>query len=282
MNATFPREMPGRCLLLGTFALRDDYPICYECTALKSKKGQNMYRTAISLLAAAGLGLGLVQAASAADLPRGPVYKAPAMMAPVYSWTGLYIGGNVGGSFGEAKTDVTFAGFPLGSTKTNPTGVIGGGQIGYNWQIAPTWLLGVETDFQGSSQSDSATLLAGLGVTNKLDWFGTVRGRLGYTGFADRWMIYATGGLAYAHTKTDGLVFGVPFTGEDTRTGWTVGAGIEAATWLPNWTWKVEYLYMDLGKTTVTDPTGFLNLSSRYTDNIVRFGINYKFGGSNY
>ena len=192
----------------------------------------------------------------------------------------------------------------------------GGGQIGYNWQFAPMGVLGIEADLQTSRQKnsnrfvdsfslsdhlDNPTILDGTTVTDheaKISWFGTVRGRLGYA-----WndvLLYGTGGLAYGKvglsgtsvstvtTSGAGLGGNPPFTTVGAATfatsavnlGWTAGAGIEGAL-ANNWTWKAEYLHMDLGSVSVTGkaPTGvaFTATSSKFTDDIVRVGLNYRF-----
>src|SRR5450830_1568815 len=154
-------------------------------------RSKQMRKIIISVLAATTLGVG---AAAAADIsrraPAAPMY-AP---APVFSWNGFYIGANAG--WGWANTDVTnIGGFNVvGSSNMN--GFVGGGQIGYNWQGASPLVLGIEADFQGTGQSRSDSAL-GITVDEKLPWFGTVRGRIGYA--FDRTMIYATGGLTYAN-----------------------------------------------------------------------------------
>jgi outer membrane immunogenic protein len=147
-----------------------------------------MRRIGIAVLAS----LALIGGASAADMPvKAPVYKAP-VVAPPYNWTGFYIGLNVGGSWGHQDNDLVTVpgGVTLFSNSDNLDGFIGGGQIGYNWQ-ADQWVFGLEADFQGSSQkSDGSFVLlpiAGVAVvpgltaayTDKLEWFGTVRGRIG-------------------------------------------------------------------------------------------------------
>jgi outer membrane immunogenic protein len=275
--------------------------------------------------------------AMAADMP----VKAPAL-APmtVYSWTGFYVGGNVGYGWGQASNNWNY--FAPNSTTGNANcavqascfivgdtnhlnGVFGGGQVGYNWQFNRNWLAGIEADFQGSGQQGSQNLSVGfianglpatgfLSHTEKMPWFGTFRGRLGYT--ADRWVIYATGGLAYGRVDFNGtatatgffspFVPGSPpcpsspcplanFNAGATKIGWTVGAGVEAAI-VGNWSVKAEYLYMDLGTVTASLATvpgcfgtpatcnntaaGVLNYSSKVTDNIVRVGLNYRFGSN--
>jgi outer membrane immunogenic protein len=149
--------------------------------------------------------LALTQIASAADLPR----KAPAAPPPppVYNWTGLYVGGNVGYGWGVSSDLETTVADPFGiglvalaaagglqRPDVRPDGVIGGGQIGYNWMFAPSWVFGVVADFQGSGMKESATTfvsIPGFAASNqsnsvKIDWFGTLRGKLGYA--ANNWL----------------------------------------------------------------------------------------------
>lgn len=246
--------------------------------------------TGVTLIA-----LTAVAPAIAADLSAAPAYKAPPMV-PAYNWTGFYVGANIGGSFGNADTSVALAGLAAG-TSFNMDGVVGGGQIGYNWQNGP-WVWGLEADFQGTSQSGSGSasqtvnifvdpaVTGNLAYTEKLPWFGTVRGRLGFTP-ANRWLVYATGGLAYGEVDTNSTltdsaptITSVGNSFNNTRTGWTVGGGVEAALW-GNWTGKLEYLYVDLGSVSNTF-TGLgvftpVTISSHVTDNIVRVGLNYRF-----
>jgi outer membrane immunogenic protein len=186
-----------------------------------------------------------------------------------------------------------------------PSGVIGGGQIGYDWQFAPLWVLGFVADIQASDMRDSATAAApnignftSITESNsaRVDWFGTVRAKAGFVA-NNNWLIYGTGGLAYGHVHAntafndpsfDASLVPVTFTGatSDTKTGWTAGAGIEYAL-SPNWTVGAEYLYVDLGTISVTETqaTGAATLASTFTsgskfrDNIARLIINYKFGG---
>ena len=253
----------------------------------------------------------------------GMFYKAPPAQLAAYNWTGFYLGANVGLGVARDRTTTplnTFAtatgapGLSAAETFTlAPLGAIGGGQVGYNWQVAPRWVLGIETDFQGSSQKDSACMncffLApspggssgafGTSYTQAIDWFGTLRGRLGWT--HGTVLVYATGGLAYGHIKTDEVVNTIPFlTGvttaasfSQTKIGWTAGAGVEGQL-VGNWTAKAEYLYMDLGSVSgnVVAPQTVIPLNvnpnnvnisenrgfnSAIHDHIFRVGVNYKF-----
>jgi outer membrane immunogenic protein len=211
--------------------------------------------------------------------------------ADTFSWTGGYIGINAGYAGGKFKhpgslTDEV-SGETLFSDSANfdADGFIGGAQIGYNWQLDNRVVLGVEADFQGSSvKGDETYDLAGVeaGIETKVEWFGTVRARLGYTP-VDRLLVYATGGLAYGKVESSlSLSDGVDSVSDSyskTKAGWTVGAGAEYAL-DKNWTIKGEYLYTDLGKRTLIDYTDAglnLNLKNDVQFHTIRVGLNYKF-----
>jgi len=214
------------------------------------------------LLAGAGLlALGVVSA-SAADLPARMPAKAPVYVPPMaYNWTGFYLGINGGGGFGRSEFSGTL---PSGGFDTS--GGLVGGTIGYNWQTGPV-VFGLEgdADWSGLKGSTTCGLVTSCDVRN--DFLATIRGRLGYA--FDRWMPYVTGGAAIGNVKTSIAGFGDT---DKTRTGWTVGGGIEASIAGP-WTAKVEYLYVDLGDA----DTAVAGTSASFTSNIVRAGINYKF-----
>ncbi len=208
------------------------------------------------LIATTALTALAVTAAVAADLPaqRMPA-KAPVMM-PAYNWTGFYLGVNLGGAWTDtAITDIS--------------GVIGGAQIGYNWQaLGSPFVFGIEADFQGSSQSKTVT--AGpVSASAKLPWFGTVRGRLGYA--FDRVMVYATGGFAYQELEVSLTAPLIAASASQTGTGYTVGGGIEWAFW-DRWSTKAEYLYVNTSGITVLGVS-----SGRVDNNVVRAGLNYRF-----
>ena len=278
-------------------------------------------RVLLSTIAALAVG---TASALAADIPT----KAPParVMAPILTWNGFYIGLNGGYSWGKAGRDITFFNPlngaliipPIGTGSTSDSNLEGGvfgGQIGYNWQFS-NWVFGLETDAQWSGQRGSATAVCGAtsaviagpclpGLTfvpaaaigtvatleQKLEWFGTFRGRAGFAVMPSV-LLYATGGAAYGSIKTNlglagftpnGTPVAIAGSSSDTRLGWTVGGGIEGK-FAPNWSAKVEYLYMDLGSvsSTAVFPTAAgvpigVSLNSRITDNIIRGGINYHF-----
>ncbi|MGA8970817.1 MAG: outer membrane protein [Pseudolabrys sp.] len=187
-------------------------------------------------------------AAVAADLPRGPApyyYPPPA----VYNWTGFYAGLNLGYEWGTVT-----------NSSINPSGIAGGGQIGYNWQIGQ-FVFGAEADIQASAADDT---FASYKFSNP--WFGSVRGRAGYA--INNVLLYGTLGLAYGNLDAQlGSL-------EENKTlvGWTGGLGMEVG-FTPNWSAKVEYLYMDLGSRAYTI-TGVDNgLQASY----FRLGVNYHF-----
>jgi outer membrane immunogenic protein len=217
--------------------------------------------TSISLLALS------VASATAADLPRAaPAYKAP-VAAPVFNWTGGYIG--INGGYGWGTSDWGFFG-----ADAKPSGGLVGLTLGYNWQgIGSPWVFGLEGDINWSDMKGSfANLVCPIGCEIKNEWFGTVRGRVGYA--VDRLMPYVTGGLAFGEVKAS--INGIGTT-SDTNFGWVVGAGLEGAL-APNWTAKIEYLYMDLGNTNCgVLLCGPLANDIDFRANIVRAGVNYKF-----
>jgi outer membrane immunogenic protein len=232
-------------------------------------------------------------AAAAADLPSSkgaPDFAPPA--PPAFSWSGFYIGANAGISTGEDSLSVTAPAVLGGSEgfRANSGGFSGGGQIGYNFEVpSANVVLGVEADFQGSTQRADYEDVFGAGleeaIGTKLNWWGTARGRIGYA-FGNI-LPYITGGFAYGHA-TDFINFsGVgigagseEFSWSSTRTGWTAGAGVEYAI-THNLTAKIEYLYTDLGSFSngVADfgaPVAE-NFDTRIVFHTVRAGLNWKF-----
>jgi outer membrane immunogenic protein len=286
-------------------------------------------------------GAAFILAASGSAFAQAP----PPPPAPVYNWTGWYAGVNAGASFGDVKTDfnapVTISVTSLimiigtgtrtfgfaGSNTNYPSGFMGGGQIGYNWQLSPIWVAGLEADFQGADEREHSTLTNNLsgfvsfdgfsaGVVGstvfdyatKIEWFGTVRPRIGYVWGDGTVMSYVTGGLAYGKVDVEGTATSSGTAGSPTfsvtqafghsqvNTGWVVGYGTEGVIdfWgSRNWTWKIEGLYMDLGHLDATGPgssstntepgvqittaTGQVTTHSHFTDGILRAGLNYKF-----
>lgn len=241
--------------------------------------------------------------AHAADLPPMVPTAPPPPICCNYNWTGFYLGANVGGSWGRESHQIfdgTAGIFEVGVTN-NPNGVIGGGQVGYNWQFAPWFgwgtgtVLGIEADFQGASQKSTINeafsdprfgpVTFSGSVEDKLQSFGTVRGRAGIA--FDRVLWYATGGWAFGQRQLSGPLTSsnaagpistTAFSTSSRMNGWTAGAGIEWA-FLGNWSARFEYLYIDFGSQgDVSIPGGpFIVTNGHFVDNVARVGVNYKF-----
>lgn len=266
--------------------------------------------------------------AFAADLAPRPYTKAPVMVDPGYNWTGFYAGLDGGYSWGRANTTIApFAGiFPVTAFAPfhqDVNGGLAGGQIGYNWQLDRTWVLGLEGDIQWTGERSSTSLTTvgprygafsdgtpnALGpdfnaiatqtasLSYDLQWFATFRGRAGVLA-EPQTLLYVTGGLAIgefnytAQTTTSVQVFtpglagttpfgapivlaGASASSSDTRVGWTAGGGVERK-FSPNWSAKLEYLYMDFGSKTYF--AGTANQADvSFHDHIFRAGINYAF-----
>lgn len=216
----------------------------------------------ILLATAAVIALGTVSA-SAADISRRVV--APARSSTVvveqssYNWTGPYVGAFAGYGWGKSNFSA-----PLSSGSFDLSGGTFGGTLGYNWQINQA-VLGLEGDIGWSNIRGSGNC-GTLSCSTRNSWLGTVRGRAGVA--VDRWMPYVTGGFAFGDIKTSVSGFG---DSTSTKTGWTLGAGVEAAISGP-WTAKVEYLYVDLGR-----GGSVIGSDASYKTNIVRAGLNYRF-----
>ncbi len=251
----------------------------------------------------------LTGAAFAADLPSRkapPAYIPPPPPPPM--WTGFYAGLNLGGGWSANSVNsnnYALYGSPAngrfyvlpGNTNasSNAGGVVGGGQVGYNYEFRPSIVVGLETDIQGTSMSSGGNrnwalypdpavaggflnpLLPGGNAGLSLPWFGTLRGRVGYL-FTPTMLLYGTGGFAYGGVQSN-------FSGgSNTRTGWTAGGGVEWM-FMPNWSAKAEYLYTDLssggGWWAAAAPgfAGYGNLGyhNHPQFNVVRVGVNYHF-----
>lgn len=216
--------------------------------------------------------------AAAADL--ATKYPVKAVPVPVFSWTGFYIGANVGYGGDSFNYDVNFFGVPVANLGLTSSGFFVGGQIGYNYQFANNVVLGIETDLQWSDISGNINAsvigLPVLSAGSSIDYFGTIRARLGYA--IDRFLPYITGGVAYGKSSTDVTLLGVPlFSDSSTNWGWTVGAGGEFAI-TNNWTFKAEYLYVDLGTSDLTvAPIAGLTINQDNKFHTFKAGVNYKF-----
>lgn len=177
----------------------------------------------------------------------------------VVNWSGLYFGANVGYGWSENADNL------------DPTGGFGGGQIGYNFQSG-NLVFGLEADFQGSGISDSVP-----GDKSSLDWFGSVRARLGFA--VHNALVYSTAGFGYGQVHNNGCIFNFG-CGTETQSGWVIGGGVEYKL-APSWSVRAEYLYYDLDAP-FSSPVGPLGdgLGDRTQFSTFRIGVNYFIGQS--
>jgi outer membrane immunogenic protein len=269
--------------------------------------------TCLTIVACASLALALTAFGGPEPMPSGKEMKQVAPAPPPecdFTWTGFYFGGNAGYGWGNGDTHfqplpdaVTFFSLEPTTLNSDPSGFIGGGQVGYNWQWNKWLVLGIETDFQGTDIEGHKTRGPIIDITGapnaadsflraseRMQWFGSTRGRIGIAPIC-RLLIYGTGGVAYgnvdyaADTDFDnGFTYTTKFS--ETNVGWTAGGGIE---WMltHHWTLKAEYLHYDLGSTSRTNPqllddvrTGTIFFVRNHFDtsgDMVRGGFNFKF-----
>jgi outer membrane immunogenic protein len=218
--------------------------------------------------------------ALAADLSR-PVYtKAPPPAPPPFSWTGFYLGANIGGAWANGHLDDNFTGASFGFDNA---GFIGGGQAGFNYQIN-NFVFGVEGDIDGTTMSKTGVgVLTPIGTLqghDSTDWIATLTGRVGIAW--DRWLWYAKGGGAWLQESATltNLTTGVSAGNSTTLDGWTAGVGVEWAFY-DNWSAKLEYDYIGLNNWSPATSNIFVNDFVTLHGNVQVFkaGINYRFGG---
>jgi outer membrane immunogenic protein len=222
----------------------------------------------IKLSVAAVMLVSVSAVSEAADVEHAPVHRLPPPAMPlIYSWTGFYVGGHLG----------------VGWADGGSSGFLGGGQVGFNYQINPQWVLGVEGDIAGTTIKDTVNAsfvfpgaIATANATASLDWVSTLAARAGYA--FDRWLIYGKVGGAWAHASaniTSSIIMpnvgaiGVGTTINQTVSGLLLGVGTEYALW-GNWSAKVEYNMMDFGNNNPFADNKF---------NVFKAGLNYRFGG---
>ncbi|ABD09243.1 outer membrane protein [Rhodopseudomonas palustris HaA2] len=210
--------------------------------------------------------------ALAADLAARPYNKAPvyAPPAPIYNWTGFYIGGHIGGAFAGDNSIGT------GVTAGSDGKFLGGVQVGYDWQFAPSWVLGVEGQYSWLSGTNDAVSFTVPGVAGTYTYadnqrgLASVTGRLGYT-----WgpaLLYVKGGWAYADYTSSLTLSGVgTVSSTSSQDGYTVGGGLEYL-FAQNWSGKIEYQYYDFGN--VDLGAGF---TAKNDQHVVKAGLNYRF-----
>jgi outer membrane autotransporter protein len=180
----------------------------------------------------------------------------PPLMQPIYTWNGFYVGGHFGGvSTREDATD------GVTTVSPDPSGVLGGVQAGYNYQLAPNWLLGVEGELSWTSASAT-----NLDFNSRHNWYDTFDGRLGYV--MGPWLLYAKGGVAWMNAD-----YSVPGASVNvTRTGWNIGAGAEFMI-APQWSAKAEYNFLDFGTDNLGFPLAGIGVNTQVNE--FKVGVNY-------
>jgi outer membrane immunogenic protein len=252
-------------------------------------EGTTMRKCAFTLVAAAAVSLAASQVASAADLgrppPPAPAYVPPP--APVFSWTGFYIGGNLGAAWTQGDVSDSF-----GNSFSNSQKAVfaGGGQVGANYQF--NWLVvGVEADFDwlaNNSNSSNAVFVPGVGnlqFSANDRWITTLAGRVGVA--ANNWLFYAKGGGGWVGVNNPTLTNvttggSISVSNSNSNSGWLAGAGIEWA-FAPNWTAKLEYDFLGLNNSSLTVPVGtpiiggdVVTITNRDVQTLT-VGVNYLF-----
>jgi outer membrane immunogenic protein len=272
-----------------------------------------MRRMFLGLLTLAGVSLSGIMPGSAADMGLPAKAAAPLPVAPAFSWTGFYIGGNVGAGWGTTETTADIGAavapfispatlafqLPLSSQTVN--GFLGGGQVGWNWQTG-VFVFGVEGDVEWENLKGSGPCVLILQCNTNHKWQADITGRVGVAAF-DRALVYLKGGAVWQHSDysfgtsiaaTDGFGNSISASlngsASETRLGALLGTGIEYG-FLPNWSAKIEYNFEDFGTRSLNFPLATsacvngacasgpaitVPVSIKDFDHIVKFGVNYR------
>jgi len=207
-----------------------------------------------NLVTASALAIASCTSAYAADVRRPP---PPPMMQPIYTWNGFYFGGHIGGVSTREDATEDFV-----TVSPDPSGFLGGVQAGYNYQIAPFWLIGIEGELSWTAASATAD-----DFHSRHNWYDTFDGRLGYL-VGPSWLLYAKGGVAWMNAD-----YSVPFSSINvTRTGFNIGAGAEFM-FAPQWSAKAEYTFLDFGTENLGFPLNGIAVDTQVHE--FKVGVNY-------
>jgi outer membrane immunogenic protein len=231
-----------------------------------------MRKKGFLLATSAGFAAAAAPAAQAADMP----IKAPRYYEPAASWAGWYIGAHAGAVWQKTDANSAYQGFAFDNNTFSKTGFIGGGQIGYNWQHG-NFVFGLEGDISGLGGTNTGQFqnFSGYQYKSRINWLSTVRGRFGLA--VGDTMAYMTAGVAFAGVKNTVHAVGSDYSSSKTRTGWTVGGGVEHML-NRNWTIGLEGLFVDLGKSSFAVPIGSGKTGHFQNQAVIgRVKLNYKF-----
>jgi outer membrane immunogenic protein len=249
-------------------------------------------RRTYSIAAIAGCLVGAVSLAHAADMgvpAKAPMAPPPPLPVAVYNWNGFYVGGNFGYGWNNVDSTATSPAGEQISTSSTRDGVFGGGQIGFNWQFHPNWLIGIEGDIDAADLKGSVDACGTTGCAHsdgKNRWFATARGRLGFV--QNNWLFFVTGGAAWLEGSTTRTITSAPgnptlvgqsSTASGTDVGWTVGGGVDWGI-APNWSVNLEYRYMDVKADrdfTYSLPDAARHVEADQRVHTVRISLDYHF-----
>jgi outer membrane immunogenic protein len=234
-----------------------------------------MRRTTALLLTVSTLTLGGATLAQAADMAV-KARPGPVALPVAYNWTGIYVGAHVGAIWGDKNWVEILGPTPGGQISPDYSGFLGGGQIGFNYQVS-SFVFGIEGEWSWTNAEGTSGCITvpALGCNVEVDWVGSVSGRLGYA-FGPA-LLYVKGGWAWVSETYFAGVGGVaPITIDHDRDGWLLGVGVEYG-FAPNWSAKLEYNYIDFGTDQITFAPGLVQEIGQDA-HLVKFGVNYRFG----
>ena len=241
---------------------------------------RSLWKDVLSVALFSSVSLASARAADLPPAPSSPAPRAPAAyvpVIPVYSWTGFYVGGNLGWGWNQGAFNGP-AGTTVGTTNTST--FLGGAQAGFNYQFGGSGIvLGAEADFDWLANSNNTTNATpgGFNVTSNGRWATLVDGRAGYA--FDRWLVYAKGGWAWVGTGnsfvTNAAGATIASSANNSNYGWNVGGGLEWAFW-GNVSARLEYDYIGINSTSIATPVGTFTGSGR-SFQMINLGLNYKF-----
>lgn len=228
-----------------------------------------------TLMASAAM-VAFMGVAVAADIPMKAAPAQPIIYPNYGSWTGWYLAGMVGYGYDLTGTNISSAAGLIGTLGSVPSGITGGGKLGYDGQMGAGWVLGIVTSINGANFNNNTSLGGAVSTSANVRWWGDVDARLGFLGFGNHWMPYVMGGVAYGGTSSAFTVGGFTNAVSNTSVGWDAGGGLEVRL-DKNWSVFGEGKYVALGNTVVPLNAALLTSSQKYNFGVFDIGIKYLF-----